>query len=441
MTRGAKARDTGDVGVSHDRLDLTIERPAVGGRMIARHQGRVVLVEGAIPGERVRVVVERARRDVLFARTVDVLDASPDRRPVRTPPSCGGRRFAHIAYQRQLDLKAEIVRDALLRIGRIDLTASPSVAASDRSGYRMRARLHVAPGRVGFFDDGSHDVCHVGGTGMLSTRTEWVVERLNTLAGVLTNVGTQTIDVAEDLPGDHCVLHLAVAHATESTLHQLSGDALADHVSGLSVSRVDSGRPVRIVFGIPWVSDPVVAFLSSRGGDTSLRRHATAFFQSNRSLVPRLVAAVAALWDRGPLVDLYAGVGLFAVSLASGDARRVTAVERDPVSSRDLVANAADQTGVEVVCAAVETYLKRCGALHDATVIVDPPRSGLSQEVVTRLIRRRPRRVIYVSCDVSTQARDLRRLTSAGYGLTDVHVFDMFPDTPHIETVVALDVR
>jgi len=435
----ASGQGIGDVGVAHDRLDLTIERPAVGGRMIARHQGRVVLVEGAIPGERVRVAVERTRRDVMFARTVDVLDASPDRRPVEAPPSCGGRRFAHIAYRRQLDLKAEIVRDALSRIGRIDLTSSPSVAASDRSGYRMRARLHVAQGRVGFFDDGSHDVCHVAGTEMLSTRTERVVDRLNTLARVLTKVGTQTIDVAEDLPGDHRVLHLTVTRDTESTLHQLSRDALVEQVSGLSVSRVDGDHSVRVVFGTPWVSDPVVAFLSSRGGDAPLRRHATAFFQSNRSLVPQLVAAVAALCDRGPLVDLYAGVGLFAVSLASRDGRRVTAVERDPASSLDLVANAACQKAVRVVRASVETYLKRCGALHDATVIVDPPRSGLSQEVVTRVIRCRPRRVVYVSCDVSTQARDLRRLTSAGYGLTDVQIFDMFPDTPHIETVVALD--
>ena len=110
------------------------------------------------------------------------------------------------------------------------------------------------------------------------------------------------------------------------------------------------------------------------------------------------------------------------------------------MSAADLAANAAPLGGVlRTVRAPVETYLKRCGRLSSAAVIVDPPRTGLSREVVTRLARRRPRRIVYVSCDVATQARDLRALRSSGYRLDEVRAFDMFPNTPHVETVAVLE--
>lgn len=142
----------------------------------------------------------------------------------------------------------------------------------------------------------------------------------------------------------------------------------------------------------------------------------------------------------GEIVDLYAGVGLFAAALAARGGARVVAVERDPIAASDLAANAAPLgDALRIVRAPVETYLKRSGRLSGATVIVDPPRIGLSREVVTRLARHRPRRIVYVSCDVASQARDLRALRASGYGIGEVRAFDMFPNTPHVETVVALD--
>ena len=118
----------------------------------------------------------------------------------------------------------------------------------------------------------------------------------------------------------------------------------------------------------------------------------------------------------------------------------VVAVERDPTTGSDLATNGAPfASTLCIVRATVETYLKRCGSLTRATVIVDPPRTGLSRECVARLARRRPLRIIYVSCDVATQARDLRALGASGYRVCEVRVFDMFPNTPHVETVVALE--
>ena len=422
-------------------IELTVERPAVGGRMIARHDGRVVLVDGTIPGERVRAVVERTRPDVVLARTVEVLEGSPDRRPVPGEPACGGRCFAHIAYRRQIQLKSEIVRDAFRRIGRIGLATPPRVIPSPETGYRMRARLHVGGGLVGFLEKGSHRVCDASGTGQLLPKTEQLVGMLVTHATALASAGARTVELAEDLAGDQCALHVVLPGDVARATDALRPMASIAGVTGLTVGWATRRVPL-VLGGAPCVTDTLAAFLPSSGAGTlSLRRHAAAFFQTNRYLVPELVAAVAAQTARDEVVvDLYAGVGLFAVSIAALRGGSVTAVERDPCGAGDLVSNAAPlDPAVRVVRAPVETFLKRSAGLEGAVVIVDPPRTGLSREVVTRLARRRPDRIVYVSCDVATQARDLRALGESGYGIDQVQVFDMFPNTAHVETVVSLD--
>ncbi len=198
-------------------IELRVDRPAVGGRMIARLDGRIVLVGGAIPGERIRAAVERSRGGVVLARTVEILEGSRDRRPVAGVPACGGRSFAHIAYRRQLELKSQIVRDAFRRIGRIALSTSLPVIPSPETGYRMRARLHVGDGRLGFFEEGSHRVCDVVGTGQLRPKTERLVGALAAHVGALVSTGARTVELAENLAGDQCVLHVVVRGGTPST--------------------------------------------------------------------------------------------------------------------------------------------------------------------------------------------------------------------------------
>ena len=414
--------------------------------MIARLDGRIVLVGGAIPGERIRAAVERSRGGVVLARTVEILEGSRDRRPVAGVPACGGRSFAHIAYRRQLELKSQIVRDAFRRIGRIELSASLRVTPSPETGYRMRARLHVDDGRLGFFEEGSHRVCDVAGTGQLLPKTERLVWALAAHVGALVSTGARTVELAEDLAGDQCALHVVVQGDLVNVNDALRPMASVDGVTGLTVASGRSPSAGVVLAGTPYVTDPLTAFLGSRtlssagAGTASLRRYAASFFQSNRYLVPELVGMVASLTERHEVVDLYAGVGLFAVSIAAMRGGPVTAVERDPCSARDLVSNAAPlASAVRVVRAPVETFLERSAGLEGAAVIVDPPRAGLSRDVVARLVRRRPERIVYVSCDVATQARDLRAFRESGYRIDQVHAFDMFPNTAHIETVVSLE--
>ena len=223
--------------------------------------------------------------------------------------------------------------------------------------------------------------------------------------------------------------------------------AAVDGVTGLTVASGTSPSAGIVLAGTPYVTDPLMALLGSSrtlssavAGTASLRRHAASFFQSNRYLVPELVGAVASLTEHYEVVDLYAGVGLFAVSIAAMRGGPVTAVERDRCSARDLVSNAMLlASAVRVVRAPVETFLKRSAGLEGAAAIVDPPRAGLSRDVVARLVSRRPERIVYVSCDVATQARDLRALRESSYRIGQVQAFDMFPNTAHIETVVSLD--
>ncbi|MDE0829372.1 MAG: TRAM domain-containing protein [Vicinamibacterales bacterium] len=424
-------------------LDVTVERPVVGGRMLARHEGRVVLVAGAIPGEHVRVVVEHAKRDVLLAQTVEVLEASRDRRPVMGLAGCGGRAFAHVAYRRQLQLKTDIIRDAFRRTGRLDLDESPPMVASPERGYRMRARLHVDAQRVGFLEEGSHRVCDVAGSGQLLPKTERLVERLGSVAAVLSEAGVKALELAEDLPGGQCVLHLPRCEDRGGMADTWRALAELPGVTGLTSAGDVGAVGPRILAGAPRLTDPLGSFLPSDGaGVLTLGRHAHAFFQANRYVVRELVTAVADLAGGPEVVDLYAGVGLFAVCIAARQGGHVTAVERDSSSVPDLRANAAPLApAVEVVRAPVETYLKRTPRLSGSTVIVDPPRAGLSREVLTRLARARPDRIVYVSCDVATQARDLRAFGPLGYRVALVRAFDMFPNTPHLETLVSLERR
>jgi 23S rRNA (uracil1939-C5)-methyltransferase len=169
-----------------------------------------------------------------------------------------------------------------------------------------------------------------------------------------------------------------------------------------------------------------------------LSRDARAFFQGNRFLIGSLVRRVAQLVPHGPVVDLYAGVGLFGLALAAAGRDSVTAVEGDPVAGADLERNAgALGNRVTAVRRSVESYLAsvRASGISSATVIVDPPRTGLSRDAVAHLIRLRPLRIVYISCDVATLARDTRPLNDAGYGLTDLGGIDLFPNTAHVESV------
>lgn len=388
-------------------VTLDIEKPAAGGRMLARHEGQVVLVSNAIAGEQVRARIERVGKGVAFAEAVEIVTASPDRRPA-ADWRCGGNVLAHVAYDRQLAIKAEIIRDAFARIGHLPISAAPTLVGSPEQGYRMRARLHASDGRFGFYREGTHQLCAPQVTGQLAVSTvEWIrdIEARVPAEAAATIRG---LELSENVAGDRRSAWLDANGPTDWFTPLAGADVVVDEIV------VPGASPLH------------------------LRRGARSFFQGNRFLLQPMVDHVLGSVGDGPVVDLYAGVGLFGLALAARG-NDVTLVEGDLSSGRDLEANTTPYAGrAKVVRASVEAFLQS-GASQGAdrpTIVLDPPRTGLSKEAAQGILAASPPVIVYVSCDPATLARDSRILVDAGYLHGPVTGFDLFPNTAHVESVV-----
>ncbi len=413
-------------------LELDVERPVAGGRMIARHEGRIVFVAGAIPGERVRARVERSARGVVWADTQQILVPSPFRRALDHDPACGGQVYRHIDLAHQRQLKSEIITDAFRRVGKVRLAEETPVEPSPEHGYRLRARLHVRDGRAGFFRTGTHVLCDATATGQLLPETMRAVEQV---LAAHPGLGTrcEAILVAENVPATERVLHLAARNGVPE--EDLSGLDAPAGVTGLSAD-VAGGRTT--LAGVPFVTDMAADLLGDTTpvpADTRWTRHAPTFFQGNRYLAGALVRHILDVVPGGHVADLYAGVGLFTVALAARG-NGVVAVESDADAARDLAANAAPWGDtVRVVHRAVEDAVSGLTRHRFDAVVVDPPRTGLSPEALTGIAALASPVLIYVSCDPPTLARDAGRLLASGYTLGPLRAFDLFPNTPHVEVV------
>ena len=189
------------------------------------------------------------------------------------------------------------------------------------------------------------------------------------------------------------------------------------------------------------IADPLATITGGRVASGELRRQPESFFQANRFLLAALVTSVIdAVPSEGEVLDLYAGVGLFAVALAAAGHLEITAVEGDRTSGTDLRRNAtpfAPRLAAHVM--RVEDYLASRSRAPAACIVVDPPRTGFSKEAADAIVRHGARRIVYVSCDAPTLARDARRLLDHGYSLTSIRAFDLFPNTPHVETLAVFD--
>lgn len=407
--------------VRGDRLRLTIERPAAGGRMIARHDGAIVFVSGTIPGEVVDAVVEKVQRGVVWAAARAVLEPSPDRVDGAPAGACGGSVFAHIAYERQRQIKAAIIEDALRRIGHITLGGSIDVVGSPVDGYRMRARLHVRSGKIGFFDEGTHSLCDPVTTRQLRADTVEVVRRLESSVARQPRLQVDDIEIAESIDASERAIHLELL--PDSDISRLAATVQIDGVTGASCAPVRSPRTTEL-FGTTTVSDRIHG--------VQIARHVRSFFQGNRYLLDPFVGWVLRHVATGPLVDLYAGVGLFSLTAKAAGAGPITAVEGDLFAARDLHRNARGE--ITTLDIPVEEYRSR---ERPATVIVDPPRTGMSKAALAAAIALDAPGFVYVSCDVATLARDARVMLDAGYRIVSARAFDLFPNTAHVETVIA----
>jgi 23S rRNA (uracil1939-C5)-methyltransferase len=420
-------------------VELTVEKPVYRGRGLARHGGRVVLVPRAHAGDRLRARIVRVHAGWAEAEPVEVLVPSPQRRAAPCPHAgaCGGCAYQDLAYDEQLRAKEAVLRESLQRAGAPFEGAIP-VAGSPEQGWRMRASLHFdAAGqalRLGLREEGSRRLVPLDACLQLSDAMNRAARAAQEALARHPVFWPQLrgLDLLEANDGSSLVV------ALDSTLRPAQARDLAGlgpslpGVSGFGVM-CDRDR-LQWLHGAPHVEAVVLG--------QRLRAHVRSFFQANRFLLEPLAAGVLALVPRGegPALDLYAGVGLFALPLAARDGAPVTAVEGSPSSCEDARANAARAglRSVRVLEADVASALAGLPVASGERIVLDPPRTGAGPEVVDAVASRRPSLVVYVSCDPPTLGRDLARFAARGYRAESVHLFDMFPDTFHLESVVRL---
>jgi 23S rRNA (uracil1939-C5)-methyltransferase len=301
----------------------------------------------------------------------------------------------------------------------------------------MRARLHVRRRQIGFFREGTHDLCDPGPTRQLLPGTIAALEQFQAILATMSADQIAQIEVSENRAAAERAFHLDIAKDPAGlrvgVVPRIAG------VTGVSYGEARSRRSP-VMWGTPFVSDVIEVPAQDGALTVSLKRHAHSFFQGNRFLLSDLMAAVVDAALPGNVLDLYAGVGLFAVTLAVRGGGQVVAVEGDRRAADDLETNAAAfGDALSVRHQSVETFLAVAAPADARTVIVDPPRTGVSKEALTRLVGLNATRVVYVSCDVATLARDARLIVDSGYRLADIRAFDLFPNTAHVETLAIFD--
>jgi 23S rRNA (uracil1939-C5)-methyltransferase len=423
-----------------DGLEVSIEKGVYRGLGLARHQGQVVLVPRALPGDRWRVRVESVERGFLRARAEELLAPGANRRPspCALADRCGGCAYQELDYAAQLGLKEAVLRESLAR-ARVAWDGEIPLAGSAETGWRTRASLHLerrgADLLLGLHEEGTHRVVDLPRCLQLS---DAMTRASRALLDALRRQPQRArairhVDLAESVDGRELVMALETELDVPGAV-ALSG--LAGVVPGLTGFGAMAGEGKRRRY-LSLHGDPHVR---STVAGAPLRAHVRSFFQSNRFLLEPLTAAVLELSPPGGTVlDLYAGVGLFALPLARRS-ERVRAAELNPMAVEDARWN-AEQAGlrdVEIHRGDVREALELWPVQAGERVVLDPPRTGAGADVVRRLAGRRPAAIVYVSCDPATLARDLKLFEGEGYRPDTVRAFDLFPDTFHLETVVRL---
>lgn len=411
-------------------MELLIDTIAHGGEGIGRHAGKAVFVPYTIPGERVRAEIVEEKDRWTRGRLVQVLEPSPDRVeppcPYFGPGKCGGCQWQHIRYERQAELKQEIVADQLRRLGRLaDPPVADIIVMADPVdegrfldyGYRNHVQFALdAAGRLSFRRAGSHDLIPVDRCLLLPDRLDELHAGLDVawpeLTGLTLRAGFNT--------GDALIL-FETASAEEPELE-------LDLPAACALLTPTGLRPL---IGEPFLTEEV----------NGMRYHISAesFFHVNTVAAAALVDVVLTYADVQPtdvVLDAYCGVGLFTLALAPR-AAEVIGIESSPSACEDFATNAGDLLNVTLHEGAVEDVVRALLAAGQRAdvVVLDPPRSGAGPAVLRDLAALGPRRIVYISGDPASLARDVQPLQVAGYRMVEAQPVDLWPQTYQVETI------
>jgi len=410
-------------------LTLKIERPAYGGISISRYQGKIVLVNGAfLPGESVEAGIEKEKKDYISASVLKLLTSSPDRINPECEyfGNCGGCHLQHIPYDLQVKLKKSVLSDCLKRIGKIDTELSGPLIPDSPWNYRLRAQFKISGNNIGLYRGKTREVVNIASCPLMTQEINRYYQKARDIISL-----NRTIRELHIVSGDSTValVRLSAGQGTAPDLEQLAVQFIEKGFSGLIMENVNRER-----FGY----GRTYATLDISGLTYSVSP--SCFSQSNWKLNVQLIdhiKNVLSPLSGREILDLYAGSGNFSLPLAEAD--RVVAIEENKPSiengNRSIDINGIEN--ISFIRSSAENYITDD---QFDIVITDPPRSGLKDKVINNLLSMMPARIVYVSCNPTTLARDLKKLVKK-YDIESVRLVDLFPQTYHIESLVFLTLR
>ena len=429
-----------------DELRLSIEKLIYGGDGLAHADGNTVFVPYVLPGEEVRAATKSQKKKLIWAELLEVTSAAKERGSAECShfQKCGGCHYQHILPEEQVRLKKEILRETLSRLGGLSWDRPIIEHTAEPYGYRNRAQWAVRSGMpraIGYFLPESSVIIPIDECPVLSPRLAHAFLQLQNMArsGTLPS-GIQEIEAFADSADEKISLNVAFEKFTKPAA-ELAATFQAALPELTSLLLLDQKKDRFELTG--------PGYLVHEAGGYKYRVSHLSFFQVNRFLIEDMLKSVTADARGTVALDLYAGVGFFTLPLAK-TFQRVVSVDANLAATRDLYAN-AEAAGVAITShnEHAEEFLKKTDENPDF-VVLDPPRTGLGAEAAEKLADLGAAEIVYLSCDPSTLARDLAVLTasprkpkaiagpSIRYEITEMHLFDLFPQTFHIETLVRL---
>lgn len=443
----------------NDRIPLEITGVTAEGSGVGHDKGLAVFVANAAQGDQITAHIIKVKKNYAVARIHQIVTPSPDRVKPDCPvfQQCGGCAWRHITYEAECHLKEQQVADALSRIGHLTITPQPILAADETDGYRNKAQFPVGGTaqslKIGFFAPRSHRIvdcraCRLqppAFEGALRAFSCWIADHNVSIYNEETGKGLLRHIYLRQAQATGEVMACAVVNGNEIPApERLVGELLREVPALKSLILNMNLARTNVVLGprckTLWGEDGIVDELCGLRFFIS----PLSFYQVNRSQAERLyqkAAEYAALTGRETLLDLYCGAGTIGLTMA-GKAKQVIGVEVVPQAVEDAKRNAALNgiTNARFFCgdaAAAARQLVQEGVQPDV-IVIDPPRKGCEAQLIGTIVQMAPERVVYVSCDPATLARDLKRFEEKGYVAREVTPVDLFPRTGHVETVALL---
>jgi 23S rRNA (uracil1939-C5)-methyltransferase len=396
------------------------EQPVYGGLCLGRHKGKVVMIQGALPGETVQVSITGEKKDYYTASARNIIEPSPDRiiPACKYFGSCGGCHLQYISYQRQVHIKEDILRDCLKRLAKKDINPSESIIANKPWRYRLRGQFKVVNDRIGFYRAKSRELIAIDNCPLMSDGIDEDLQQAKPLIQGL-NAGEIHLTRADR--------SIALLRAPAIEPDTAAGRFLKSGFSGVCVQTKDE-QPLN--YGNPYISLEL--------DNLTYTVSALSFFQSNWDMnraVVRLISESLSPPDGLKILDLYAGAGNFSLGLSLH--AEVVGVEENPYAVEDGKRNieANNIKGFRFVHSSAEHFQIR--EPFDI-VILDPPRPGLTNRVINKILTAMPGKILYISCNPATFARDLKKL-GRKYEIESIRLIDLFPQTFHIESIAILN--